>query len=97
VLLGSVLGDGDRHIDGRGSFYAALDALVSMQEGGVRVVAPALATSTEELIGLSGLGMDVLGWTVSCHRSDLPCFTCPGCYKRERVLRALGESPIDDK
>jgi 7-cyano-7-deazaguanine synthase len=95
VLLGSVLGDGERHVDGRDTFYAALDTLVSMQEGGVRIVAPALATSTEDLIGLSGLGMDILGWTVSCHRGDLPCFACPGCYKRERVLRALGELQTD--
>lgn len=91
VLLGSVLGDGDRHVDGRAEFYEELNKLVHMQEGEVNIIAPAVMVSTESLIADSGLGMDLLGWTVSCHRSNLPCYSCPGCYKRERVLRALGQ------
>jgi 7-cyano-7-deazaguanine synthase in queuosine biosynthesis len=35
----------------------------------------------------------VLGWTVSCHRSDLPCGNCPGCWKRERALRQTAIQP----
>jgi 7-cyano-7-deazaguanine synthase len=90
VLLGTVAEDGQRHIDGTAEFYHALDQLVGMQEGAVRIGAPAISKSTTELIVESGLGPDVLGWTFSCHRSDLPCGACPGCHKRSDVLSELG-------
>jgi 7-cyano-7-deazaguanine synthase len=86
VIVGSVLGDGDRHVDGTRAFYEALDVVMSMQEGGVHVDAPALDLTTEELVLASGLTADVLGWSVSCHRSNLPCGSCPGCWKRQRVM-----------
>lgn len=90
VLLATVAGDGDRHADGTPEFYDALDRLLRVQEGSVGVSAPAIAETTEDLLARSGLGEDVIGWTVSCHRSDLPCGDCPGCWKRTRVLRAAG-------
>lgn len=93
VLVGTVAGDGDRHADGTAAFYAALDQLLRLQEGDIGVRAPAIEQTTEELIQTSGLGSDVLGWTVSCHRSDLPCGNCPGCWKRARVLRETGIQP----
>ena len=72
------------------AFYRALDALLRMQEGGIGVGAPAIGQTAEELVGESGLGEDVLGWTVSCHRSELACGDCPGCWKRARVFAAAG-------
>lgn len=93
VLIGTVAGDGDRHADGTAAFYTALDQLLRLQEGGIGVVAPAVKQTTEELIKASRLGSEVLGWTVSCHRSDLPCGSCPGCWKRARVLREAGVQP----
>ena len=90
VVIGSVRGDGDRHIDGTPEFYRRLDSVTSLQEGEVGVIAPALERSTEELVRESGLGMETLGWTLSCHRSATPCHACPGCNKREGVLVALG-------
>jgi 7-cyano-7-deazaguanine synthase len=90
VLIGSVKSDGARHVDGTAPFYESLDQLVSMQEGGIRVCAPGLHHSTAELITCSGLGEDVLGWTVSCHRASFPCGTCPGCHKRAEVLTQVG-------
>lgn len=90
VALGTVAGDGERHRDGTRDFYTKLDALVSSQEGEVRVVAPALDQTTEEIIGQSGLDGSILGWTASCHRSNHPCGDCPGCWKRQRVLTSLG-------
>lgn len=90
VLVGTVAGDGIRHLDGRAEFYEVLDRLVSMQEGGVRVNVPAIEQTSVELVRRSGLAEDVLAWTISCHRASFPCGDCPGCWKRGRVLSELG-------
>lgn len=90
IIVGSVATDGNRHVDGTAAFYELLDRLMSMQEGAIRVIAPALHLSTAQLITESGLGEDVLGWTVSCHRADYPCGACPGCRKRTEVLAEIG-------
>lgn len=90
VTVASVASDGLRHIDGRADFYAKLDELVHMQEGRLRVLAPAVALTTVELAARTNVGMEVLGWTHSCHVADLACGHCPGCTKRLEVLDALG-------
>ena len=55
VLLGTVAGDGARHADGSQAFFERLDALVVMQEGGIRVRAPARHLTARELLHQSGL------------------------------------------
>lgn len=90
IIVGSVATDGERHMDGTAAFYAALDAVVSMQEGGVRVQVPAIEMTSEQLIERSGVSDSVLGWTHSCHRANLACGACPGCAKRREVLTRLG-------
>ncbi len=90
VIVGSVATDGSRHVDGTAEFYELLDRLISLQEGAIHVSAPALHLSTAQLLIESGLGEDVLGWTVSCHRADYPCGACPGCRKRTEVLAEIG-------
>ena len=90
VIVGSVATDGSRHVDGTAAFYELLDRLIRMQDGAIRVIAPALHLSTAQLLTESGLGEDVLGWTVSCHRADYPCGACPGCRKRTEVLAEIG-------
>jgi 7-cyano-7-deazaguanine synthase len=90
VALGTVRGDGLRHRDGTQDFYTKLDALVRAQEGDIGVVAPALDHTTEEILLRANVGESVLGWTISCHRSNLPCGECPGCWKRQRVLATIG-------
>lgn len=86
VALGSVRGDGDRHVDGSNAFYERLNAVVRMQEGSVEVTAPAVHLSTVELLREVGADRSLIGWTVSCHRANDPCGGCPGCWKRELVL-----------
>jgi 7-cyano-7-deazaguanine synthase len=90
VIIGTVAGDRARHADGAPAFYLALDTLLRLQEGGVTVAAPALDETTEHLVLRSGISEELLAWTVSCHRSELPCGDCPGCWKRARVMSALG-------
>ncbi len=95
VALASVRGDGDRHVDGSAPFYDRLNAVMTIQEGGVQVAAPAIHLSTVELLRTVAAERSFIGWTVSCHRANQPCGDCPGCWKRELVLTeylpALGE------
>ncbi len=90
VETGTVSTDGSRHVDGTSTFYRVLDDLLRLQEGSVRVLAPALEMSTTELIEISSVSEAVLGWTHSCHRGDIPCGECPGCYKRAQLLSIAG-------
>jgi 7-cyano-7-deazaguanine synthase len=86
VALASVRGDGERHVDGSEPFYERLSAVMQLQEGGVSVSAPAIHLSTVELLHQANADRSLIGWTVSCHRSNEPCGDCPGCWKRELVL-----------
>lgn len=86
VITATVQTDGARHVDGTPAFYEALDSVTRMQEGNIAVRAPAIHLSAVELVTASGADGSLLGWTHSCHRSELPCAACPGCWKREQVL-----------
>ena len=88
LLFGSVASD-KSHVDGRPEFFFALNALLSMQEGGVGVEAPAMNLSAAELIRQSGIPMSMLAWSHSCHRAEFACGSCRGCNKRENVLVEL--------
>lgn len=88
LMLGSVASDGV-HADGRGEFYVAVDALLALQEGGMRVTAPALDMTTVELVRRSGVSRDVLAWAHSCHVGDLACGACRGCVKHYWVTDEL--------
>lgn len=88
VILGTVASD-CRHKDGTPEFLTLVDKLVQMQEGGVRIVAPAREISTVDLIQQSRIPWEVLAWTHSCDCANTPCGICPGCCKREEVLACL--------
>lgn len=88
ILIGSVAGD-SRHTDGTTDFYDLLDQLMALQEGRLRVRAPAIDMSSAELITKSEIPNSVLGWTHSCHVSDVACGSCPGCAKRRDVLTSI--------
>lgn len=92
LMLGSVASDSS-HIDGTSPFYAALDAVMSMQEGGLRVSAPALSMTTAELVIASGIGRDMLAWAHSCHTSEIACGDCRGCFKHQKVMEELYGDP----
>jgi 7-cyano-7-deazaguanine synthase len=88
LMLGSVAADSS-HIDGTEQFYEALDRLMSLQEGGLRVTAPALAMTTTALVRHSGIGRDLISWSHSCHTSTFACGDCRGCYKHQQVMEEL--------
>ncbi|WP_300400341.1 7-cyano-7-deazaguanine synthase [Nocardioides sp.] len=90
LVVGSVAPDGARHRDGTADFYERLDAVVSFQEGGLRVNAPAVGMTTVELLETSGVPDAVLAYAHSCHLAEYPCGLCPGCRKHAEVLAQAG-------
>lgn len=89
LMLGTVSTDSE-YADGRKSFYAAIDKLLSVQEGAMRVVAPAIDMTSMELIKESGIGLELLSWAHSCTRSSFACGRCRSCVKHREVMRCLG-------
>ena len=91
VLIGSVRTDAE-YMDGRKEFVEKLDALVSSQDGGIRVEAPAIGMTTEELIKSSGVPPPILALSHSCLRSEYGCGECRGCMKFNRILTQMSIS-----
>lgn len=89
LLVGTVRSDGV-HADGKLDFYEKLDALVSMQEGNVRIHVPAISMSTVELVRTSGIPFEMLTWAHSCHVAQFACGQCRGCVKHAESMKALG-------
>lgn len=89
LLCGSVKSD-SLHVDGTAQFYRNLHELVSMQEGGVRVLAPAIELSTVELLRTAAVPRSLLAWSHSCHVDEFACGRCRGCLKSIHVLKELG-------
>lgn len=90
LLVGSVKTD-SFHVDGTENFYRHIDNLLSIQEGGLRVKAPAINMTTVELVISSKITEDIIGWTHSCHQSEWACGICPGCLKHTQVVNELRE------
>lgn len=88
LMVGSIKSD-SFHADGTPLFYERLDGLVSMQEGAMRVLAPANGIEVMELIRQSGIPASLLGWTHSCHKANFACGYCRGCNKSRGVFSAL--------
>lgn len=88
LLIGTVKGD-SRHADGSRRFVDAINDLMSRQEGGLKVCAPALKLTTQGLIAKTKLPSTVLLRTHSCHRGNTHCCNCPGCQKRLDIFRDL--------
>jgi len=99
VLIGTVSTD-ERHQDGTPRFIKAADLLIQLQEGGLQIGAPAIGLTTIELIRKSGISNETLGWTHSCHVSNLACGACNGCIKHSNIFHDLyrsDTSPLIDR
>jgi 7-cyano-7-deazaguanine synthase len=92
ILVGAVSTDSS-HVDGTPKFFEALSSLLCMQEGELKVHAPAIKMTSRELIEYSKIPMDILCWAHSCHRSNFACGQCRGCLKHKNVMYELGHSP----
>ena len=89
VLIGTVCTD-VRHRDGSHEFLASMNHLLGMQEGNLRLYAPAANLTTEELVRRSLIQPATLAWSHSCHTGNLACGQCRGCQKHSEVTQALG-------
>jgi 7-cyano-7-deazaguanine synthase len=89
LMVGSLRTD-SAHCDGRADFFQKISDLMAMQEGGIRVVAPAINLDAVELVKASGVPIDVLAWSHSCHVAAFACGTCRGCTKHADTMQKLG-------
>lgn len=92
LMIGALRTDGE-HADGRPEFVERISGLMEMQEGGLRVTAPAIELSAVELVRSSGIPQSVLGWAHSCHVGNLACGQCRGCIKHYKTWEELGWDP----
>lgn len=92
LLIGALATDG-LHADGTAAFVDALDRLLVLQEGGIRLEAPAIALDGPGLVRTSGVPAELLAWSHSCHVSDYACGECRGCRKHYDTTSALGQVP----
>lgn len=76
----------DLHADGSVEFVNTMDRLLQLQEGSVRLVAPALEMTGAELLRRSGFPYDLIGLTFSCHTHRYACGQCGGCAKQRDTV-----------
>ena len=89
LLMGTVKSDSS-HADGRHEFIAAMDAVLKLQEGELRLEAPAIDLTAVELIRRSATPTEILAWAHSCHVAEHACGACRGCQKHRETYEALG-------
>lgn len=89
LMVGTVRTDAI-HSDGTAAFVEAMDRLLSLQEGRMRIIAPAIELSCAELVRTSRVPMGLLAWAHSCHVSEFACGQCRGCNKHREAMRELG-------
>lgn len=92
LLIGTVSTDGS-HADGTRKFIDTIDNLMALQEGKLRVGAPAISLTSAQLVMTSGIPFELLAWAHSCHTSNWACGQCRGCIKHKNVLHELGFDP----
>lgn len=88
LYLGTVKSDGS-HRDGTPEFVAAINRLMVIQEGEMSIEAPAIELSTAELVRIAGVPFSMLAWAHSCHKANVACGNCRGCYKYFEVWHEL--------
>lgn len=90
LYIGTVKSDGESHTDGTPEFVALIDNLMSFQEGGLHIVAPAIEHTTADLVRVAHVPSSLLAWAHSCHKADFACGNCRGCYKYLATYNELG-------
>ncbi len=89
LMFGAVASD-NFHADGTEQFFNHLNITMSIQEGLIKVSAPAIKLTSVELVKKSGIDLSLLGWAHSCHIGNSACGNCRGCYKHQTVMDTLG-------
>jgi 7-cyano-7-deazaguanine synthase len=92
LLIGTLRTDAF-HADGTEGFIELMNELLQSQEGKIALDAPAVTLTAVELIRVSEVPMEILGWAHSCHTAEHACGTCRGCRKHYETLDELGVVP----
>jgi len=95
LYIGTVRSDGESHRDGTAEFVSRVDGLMKFQEGGLRVVAPAIDFTTAGLIRMADVPPSLLAWAHSCHKANVACGHCRGCNKYFATYAELGAEYSD--
>jgi 7-cyano-7-deazaguanine synthase len=90
LYIGAVKSDGESHRDGTPEFVSRMDGLMAYQEGGFRVVAPAIDYTTADLVRMAAVPSGLLAWAHSCHKAEIACGNCRGCNKYLETFAQLG-------
>ncbi|WP_081486751.1 7-cyano-7-deazaguanine synthase [Nitrospirillum viridazoti] len=92
IMIGALRTDGV-HADGRSEFLEKISHLMSGQEGGISVSAPAIDLDAVELIKISGIPVGILSWAHSCHIANAACGSCHGCLKHYGTWKVISGAP----
>ena len=76
------------HADGTARFINQMNHIFGLQEGELKITAPGIAYTTEELVRVSQIPLDILSWAHSCHVSEIACGFCRGCRKHYETMGA---------
>ena len=77
------------HKDGTEEFYHLINNLMKYQEGNINIFSPAIYLSSVDLVIQSKVPPEILYYAHSCHKSNIPCGNCRGCYKYIDVIQKL--------
>lgn len=91
LMIGALSTDGF-HADGTADFVECMNKLFAMQEGHLRISAPAIRLNAIELVEVSETPLSVLSWAHSCHVSEVACGFCRGCRKHYETMEACFEN-----
>lgn len=90
LYIGTVRSDRESHLDGSPEFVSHIDSLTAYQEAGVRILAPAIDLTTDQLVKVANVPSHLLAWAHSCHKANIACNDCRGCNKYLETYKALG-------
>ena len=93
LLIGLVKSDSS-HADGTPEFIDAMKLALRLQEGAIRLDAPAMNLTTSQLVVRSGIPRELLAWAHSCHVAGYSCGLCRGCRKHYTTYEELGATPF---
>lgn len=88
IMIGSVSTD-KQFKDGTDNFTYLLNKLISYQEGGITIEAPAIQYTSSQLVKLSGIPLSLLSVAHSCYKKNVACGKCRGCQKYMSVMDPL--------
>lgn len=85
ILIAVVAGESP-FADSTAGFVSQMDALLQLQEGSLRLGAPAVTWTSLELVKRSGVPGSILACSHSCLQGTWACGSCRGCQKWFRVM-----------